>query len=82
MRVEGVEEQSGQGLGRVMGTGVRQVLMSWGSCGCLAHEYVPACVTNWPSLPGIEGFLRHGTSIAKPRKVLGKLEQVGQLIWV
>lgn len=29
----------------------------------------------------LRGFPGHGTLVAKTRKVLGKLEQVGQLVW-
>ena len=29
----------------------------------------------------LRGFPGHGTSVAKTRKDLGKLEQVGQLVW-
>ena len=38
----------------------------------------------WPAglaCLGLRGFPGHGTLFTKTRKVLGKLEQVGQLVW-
>lgn len=69
-----------RGSDRNQGAGLRQVLMSLGKLEGGLSRYLLVGPAGLACM-GLRDFPGHGTLVAKTRKVLGKLEQVGQLVW-